>query len=62
MSAVSETTAIGAQKPPPVWFVLTLLGLNLCAAMSFAWRQEWPFALIYLGAALIQTGTVWWMR
>ena len=48
--------------PSPLWFLLTLLVLNLGASVSFAWQQNYPLAVIYLGAALIQTGTVWWMR
>ena len=47
---------------PPASFILTLLLLNLGAALAFAWQREWPFAIIYLGAAVIQTGTLLWMR
>ena len=46
----------------PVWFILTLLVCNLGAAVAFAWQREWPLAMIYLGAAIIQTGTVLWLR
>ncbi len=47
---------------PPLAFVLTLLVLNLGASLAFATQRNWPFMLIYLGAAVIQTGTVLWVR
>ena len=44
------------------WGAGILALLNLGASLSFALQREWPFAIIYLGAAMIQTGTLWWMR
>ncbi len=49
----------------PAWFVVALLCLNLGAAGAFLCCRppaQRPWALIYLGAALIQTGTLWLMR
>ena len=47
---------------PPLAFVFTLLLLNLGASVDFACQRNWPFALIYLGGAIIQIGTVLWLR
>ena len=47
---------------PPLAFVLTLLVLNLGASLAFAWQRDYPLAIIYLGAAIVQTGTVLWLR
>ena len=44
----------------PAWFILTLLACNLGAALAFAWQREWPWVLIYAGAATIQSGC-WWL-
>ena len=43
----------------PAWFIGLLLFANLGAAISFVYLRNWPWALIYLGAGLIQTGC-WW--
>ena len=49
----------------PAWFILTVLVCNVGAALVFAWQREWPWALIYAGAATIQAAwglTAWRMR
>ena len=43
----------------PTWFIGTLLALNLAASVSFAFLRNWPWCLIYGGAAVIQAGC-WW--
>lgn len=43
-------------------FILSLLALNVGACVSLAWQQRWPWALIYAGAAMIQTGCYWLVR
>lgn len=40
----------------PAWFILALLLLNLGAASAFALERNLPWAMIYVGAAIIQAG------
>lgn len=40
-------------------FVWGLLLLNMGAACTFGWQRNWPWALIYGGAATIQIGCLW---
>lgn len=46
----------------PAWFILSLLLLNLGACLSFLTRANYPWALIYGGAALIQAGCLWLVK
>ncbi|GEM_PF-4354304 len=46
----------------PAWFLLALLVLNLGACAVFLMRAQLAWALIYFGAALIQTGCIWASR
>ena len=39
-------------------FLIALLCLNLGAAGWFALRQEWGWVVIYVGAGLIQAGSL----
>ena len=41
----------------PSWFILSLLALNVGACVTLAVKGSWPWALIYAGAAMIQTGS-----
>jgi len=43
-------------------FILVLLTLNASAAVAFATKRNWPWALIYGGATLIQAGSLWATR
>ena len=45
--------------PAPSWFIALLLLCNLGATVAFAAQRDWPWALIYAGAAMIQAGS--WM-
>lgn len=47
---------------PAWWFIASLLALNGMACAAFIWERQWPWALIYFGAALIQTGCLWASR
>lgn len=47
---------------PPTWFIRALLLLNVGAFLAFGIRQQWAWALIYAGAALIQLGCLWALR
>lgn len=40
-------------------FVIALLAMNLGACLVFLFRGNFSWALIYFGAALIQTGSLW---
>jgi len=40
-------------------FVVCLLTLNLGASAVFGWQGNYPWALIYFGAGLIQVGCLW---
>lgn len=46
----------------PLWFIGLLLCANVGAAVTFAFVRNYPWALIYAGAALIQTGCLWASR
>lgn len=43
----------------PGWFIAVLLLLNCLAAVAFVSRGQWPWAMIYAGAAMIQAGSLW---
>ena len=43
-------------------FILALLTCNLGAAGWFAAQRNWPWVVIYVGAALIQGGSLWASR
>lgn len=40
-------------------FIVGLLLMNLGASFWFFGKGEYPWALIYFGASLIQTGCLW---
>ena len=44
---------------PPGWFIAVLLLMNLLAYVSFVGREQWPWAMIYAGATMIQVGSLW---
>jgi len=46
----------------PVWFILLLLCANSGASVVFLASRNYPWALIYAGAALIQVGGVFWLN
>lgn len=46
----------------PVWFLAALLVLDAAAVAGFLAFGNRPWALIYLGATLIQAGSIWAQR
>ena len=46
----------------PAWFILVLFCANLGAAIAFGWCRNYPWAMIYAGAGLIQAGCLWAQR
>ncbi len=46
----------------PVWFLATMVMLNAGASVGFFRQGNGPWSLIYLGACLIQIGSLWAIR
>lgn len=46
----------------PMWFIVTMALLNAGASASLFRRGDWPWSLIYLGACIIQIGSLWAIR
>ena len=56
----SHDPAVFVQQMVTSWFILSLLALNVGACLTLLAQGRYPWALIYAGAAMIQTGS-WWL-
>ena len=46
----------------PTWFIMTMALLDAGASAGFFRAGNRPWALIYLGACIIQIGSLWAIR